>query len=39
MEGAEPEVAADRIQSKVQPLGQRFYPSVSAFPLRELHHA
>lgn len=35
MEGVEPQVAADRIQSKVQPLGQRFYPSTSAFPLRE----
>ncbi|KAH8099410.1 nucleoporin [Cristinia sonorae] len=36
MEGVEPEVAADRIQSKVQSLGQRFYPSVSAFPLRHI---
>ncbi|TCD69902.1 hypothetical protein EIP91_005726 [Steccherinum ochraceum] len=36
IEGVEPAEAADRIQSKVQPLGQRFYPSVSAFPLRHI---
>ena len=31
----EPEVAADNILSKVLPLGQRFYPSDCAFPLRK----
>ncbi|THH34060.1 hypothetical protein EUX98_g164 [Antrodiella citrinella] len=36
MDGVDPAVASDRIQSKVQPLGQRFYPSVSAFPLRHI---
>ncbi|KAI0963698.1 hypothetical protein AcW1_000705 [Taiwanofungus camphoratus] len=34
LDGASPEVGADRIISKVVPLGQRFYPSDSAFPLR-----
>ncbi|CCM05199.1 uncharacterized protein FIBRA_07408 [Fibroporia radiculosa] len=32
--GGEPETATDRIISQVVPLGQRFYPSESAFPLR-----
>jgi nuclear pore complex protein Nup155 len=32
---SDPQAAADRIISKVIPLGQRFYPSQSAFPLRE----
>lgn len=31
----DPQATADRIISKVIPLGQRFYPSQSAFPLRE----
>ncbi|PCH33730.1 nucleoporin [Wolfiporia cocos MD-104 SS10] len=30
----QPKVAADRIVTKVVPLGQRFYPSESAFPPR-----
>lgn len=33
MEGDDPEADADRIRAKVVPLGQRFYPSESAFPL------
>ncbi|OCH96059.1 nucleoporin [Obba rivulosa] len=36
IEGLDPQVAADRIVSKVVPLGQRFYPSDSAFPLRHI---
>jgi len=32
---ADPQVVADRIIAKVVPLGQRFYPSESAFPLRK----
>ncbi|EMD42139.1 hypothetical protein CERSUDRAFT_90739 [Gelatoporia subvermispora B] len=36
LDGADPQVAADRIVSKVVPLGQRFYPSDSAFPLRHI---
>jgi len=36
IDGADPEVAADRIISRVVPLGQRFYPSESAFPLRHV---
>ncbi|KAI0082270.1 nucleoporin [Panus rudis PR-1116 ss-1] len=36
MEGLEPAAAADRIASKVIPLGSRFYPSESAFPLRHV---
>lgn len=35
LENAEGESAADRIISKTVPLGQRFYPSDSAFPIRE----
>ena len=35
VEGADAKVAADRIVGKVIPLGQRFYPSQSAFPLRK----
>lgn len=34
MEDAAPEVAADRITSQVVKLGQRYYPSEFAFPLR-----
>lgn len=33
-EKLETTVTADMIQSRVIPLGQRFYPSTSAFPLR-----
>ncbi|OSD03533.1 nucleoporin [Trametes coccinea BRFM310] len=36
IEGAEPKVAADRIMAKVIPLGQRYYPSESAFPLQHI---
>ncbi|KZT06007.1 nucleoporin [Laetiporus sulphureus 93-53] len=36
IDGVEPKVAADRIVSKVVSLGQRFYPSESAFPLRHV---
>ncbi|KAI0670007.1 nucleoporin [Trametes maxima] len=36
IEGAEPKVAADRIVAKVIPLGQRYYPSESAFPLQHV---
>lgn len=32
---ADAQTNADRIISKIVPLGQRFYPSESAFPLRE----
>jgi hypothetical protein len=35
MEDGSPDVVADRIVSKTIPLGQRFYPSESAFPLRK----
>ncbi|KAL1952061.1 hypothetical protein VTO73DRAFT_1210 [Trametes versicolor] len=35
-EDAEPKVAADRIVSKVIPLGQRYYPSDGAFPLQHI---
>ncbi|EIN14134.1 nucleoporin [Punctularia strigosozonata HHB-11173 SS5] len=35
-EDGPPDVAADRIVSKTTPLGQRFYPSESAFPLRHV---
>ncbi|KAJ3475958.1 hypothetical protein NLI96_g11485 [Meripilus lineatus] len=35
-DGVEPNVAADQILAKVLPLGQRFYPSESAFPLRHI---
>ena len=38
MEGVDPKVAADRIVTKVIPLGQRYYPSESAFPLRKSEH-
>ncbi|KAG6912027.1 hypothetical protein DXG01_000275 [Tephrocybe rancida] len=33
-EEADPSVTADLIQGRVVPLGKRFYPSESAFPLR-----
>ena len=33
--GVDPNDAADRLVSKVVPLGQRFYPSECAFPLRK----
>ncbi|KAI0824272.1 nucleoporin [Trametes gibbosa] len=36
IEGFEPKVAADRILAKVIPLGQRYYPSDSAFPLQHI---
>ncbi|TFY65154.1 hypothetical protein EVJ58_g2157 [Rhodofomes roseus] len=36
IDDADTDVAADRIVSKVVPLGQRFYPSESAFPLRHV---
>ncbi|KAI0374276.1 nucleoporin [Pilatotrama ljubarskyi] len=36
IEGVEPKVAADRIVAKVIPLGQRYYPSESAFPLQHI---
>jgi nuclear pore complex protein Nup155 len=32
---ADPQATADRIIAKVVPLGKRFYPSESAFPLRK----
>ena len=35
IEGVDAKVAADRIMARVVTLGQRFYPSESAFPLRE----
>lgn len=35
LEGVDPREAADRLVAKVIPLGQRFYPSECAFPLRE----
>lgn len=38
LDGVEPKVGADRIMSRVVPLGQRFYPSDSAFPLRKSPH-
>jgi len=36
IEDCDAEVAADRLVSKIVPLGQRFYPSPSAFPLRHI---
>ncbi|RPD63049.1 nucleoporin [Lentinus tigrinus ALCF2SS1-6] len=36
VEGVDAKVAADRIIAKVVPLGQRFYPSESAFPLQHV---
>ncbi|KAI0662717.1 nucleoporin [Cubamyces menziesii] len=36
VEGVDPKVAADRIVTKVIPLGQRYYPSESAFPLQHI---
>ncbi|KAL6309880.1 nucleoporin [Sparassis latifolia] len=36
LDGVEPKVGADKIMAKVVPLGQRFYPSESAFPLRHI---
>lgn len=35
LEGVDPSGAADRLVAKVIPLGQRFYPSECAFPLRK----
>lgn len=35
IENVDAKIAADRIMAKVVPLGQRFYPSESAFPLRK----
>ncbi|EKM61129.1 uncharacterized protein PHACADRAFT_24346 [Phanerochaete carnosa HHB-10118-sp] len=35
-DNADPKIAADQIISKVIPLGQRFYPSDSAFPTRHI---
>lgn len=35
VEGFDSKLAADRIMGRVIPLGQRFYPSESAFPLRK----
>jgi len=35
LEGVNPSDAADRLVAKVVPLGQRFYPSECAFPLRK----
>jgi hypothetical protein len=35
LEGVNPSDVADRLMAKVVPLGQRFYPSKCAFPLRE----
>jgi hypothetical protein len=32
---ADAQTNADRVIAKIVPLGQRFYPSESAFPLRE----
>lgn len=32
-----PEVAADQLIAKVVPIGQRFYPSDAAFPVREYY--
>ncbi|KAF7306859.1 Nucleoporin [Mycena indigotica] len=34
--GDDPMVTADELSSKIIPLGQRFYPSESAFPLRHI---
>ncbi|KAI0639300.1 nucleoporin [Trametes polyzona] len=36
IEGAEPKAAADRIVAKIIPLGHRYYPSDSAFPLQHI---
>ncbi|TBU35136.1 nucleoporin [Dichomitus squalens] len=36
VEGVEAKVAADRIMGRVIPLGQRYYPSESAFPLQHI---
>ncbi|KAI0735282.1 nucleoporin [Earliella scabrosa] len=36
IEGVDAKVAADRIMARVVPLGQRFYPSESAFPLQHV---
>lgn len=33
-EGAEPSTTADLIMARIVPLGKRFFPSESAFPLR-----
>ena len=38
LEGVDPSEAADRLVAKVIPLGQRFYPSECAFPLRKCFH-
>lgn len=37
IEGVEPTIGADKIMSKVISLGQRFYPSDSAFPSRKFN--
>ncbi|KAI0094802.1 nucleoporin [Irpex rosettiformis] len=36
LDDVEPRIGADRLVSKVLPLGQRFYPSESAFPVRHI---
>lgn len=35
LDGVDPKDGADKLMSKIVPLGQRFYPSESAFPLRK----
>ncbi len=35
IDGVDAKAAADRIMGRVIPLGQRFYPSEGAFPLRK----
>lgn len=39
LDGVDPKDGADKLLSKIVPLGQRFYPSESAFPLRKRHHS
>ncbi|KAI0695140.1 nucleoporin [Cytidiella melzeri] len=36
LDGLEPKVGADRLVSRIIPLGQRFHPSDSAFPVRHI---
>jgi len=36
LDSVDPKLGADRLMSKVIPLGQRFYPSDSAFPVRHI---
>ncbi|KAH9950428.1 nucleoporin [Amylocystis lapponica] len=36
LEGADATIGADRLASRIIPLGQRYYPSDSAFPLRHI---